>query len=452
MKKLIFLSTFFLFTLSTFSQRFQVDTIAMTGSPDDRINLVFLSDGYQEHELDKFITDVNWMLDAILKKAPYSSYQNYFNAFAIKVPSEVSGAANDPDSLINNYFGSTFNWAGIWRLVVPARTSKIQDVLRLNFPQYDQVFMLVNDSRYGGSGGWIATNTTHSNGPEICIHEMGHSFAGLRDEYWAGPQYAREGINMTQETDPEQVKWAEWMGYNSTGIYPHEESPTWYRPHQNCEMRYLNRNFCPVCQEAIATTILNLTSPLISWSPSENVFTNADDSIDFSVQLLEPDPNTLHLTWTLNGTAVASDTDSIRLTASQLQATNNQLLLNILDTTRYIRDAAHPQLHSHNITWTFDSSANGILDIKQTGIHIQVFPNPATDHLTIDFTSNQTGWHQINLIDMQGKQWILKDKNNHISGSNRITINLLELPVSRGNYVVEIKSDQGSHSLPIVIN
>jgi len=120
------------------AQHFDLDTLSMTGQQDQRINMVFLSDGYQQDQLDKFITDAKWMMDAFFAKPPYNKYRNYFNCFAIKVPSEDSGAANDPDSLINNYFGSTFNYAGIWRLVVPTRTDRISRVLAENFPAYDQ--------------------------------------------------------------------------------------------------------------------------------------------------------------------------------------------------------------------------------------------------------------------------------------------------------------------------
>ena len=305
MKKILFISlALFLFTALQ-AQQFDVDTISMTGSIDDRINLVFLPDGYQEDELDKFIEDVHWMKNALLGKEPYLSYRDYFNSFAIKVPSNVSGAADDPDSLIDNYFGSTFNSSGIWRLVVPKRSSKIQSVLRDNFPQYDQVVVIVNDSRYGGSGGWAATSTTHTNGPEICIHEIGHSFAGLADEYWAGAQYARERVNMTQETDTEKVKWKNWLAYNNVGIYSHDESPTWKRPHQNCEMRFLNRQFCPVCQEAISNKILDLTNPVKNFYPAEDGFTHAEPTIEFSVDLLKPYPNTINIKWTLNTDSIA---------------------------------------------------------------------------------------------------------------------------------------------------
>src|SRR5258708_7869266 len=86
------------------------------------------------------------------------------------------------DSVI--YFGSTFNYAGIDRLLVPVNSSHIYSVLANNFPQYDQVFVVVNSTKYGGSGGFAATASINSSSAEIAIHEMGHSFAALRDEYW----------------------------------------------------------------------------------------------------------------------------------------------------------------------------------------------------------------------------------------------------------------------------
>jgi hypothetical protein len=73
--------------------------------------------------------------------------------FAIKVPSNVSGAADNPNQLIDNYFGSTYNYSGIERLLVPVHSAQIVNVLASQLPESDQVILIVNDTRYGGSGG-----------------------------------------------------------------------------------------------------------------------------------------------------------------------------------------------------------------------------------------------------------------------------------------------------------
>ena len=452
MKKLLISLTLLLSVSSIFAQKFDIDTISMTGSIEDRINMVFLSDGYQEHELDKFISDVNWMMDAIFDKEPYPAYRNHFNAFAIKVPSAESGAADDPSELINNYFGSTFNWGNIWRLVVPAHSSKVQSVLRENFPQYDQVMMLVNDDRYGGSGGWIATNTTHTDGPEICIHEMGHSFAALADEYWAGSQYAREKVNMTQESNPDEVKWARWVGYRSAGVYSHSESPTWYRPHQNCEMRYLKRQFCPICQETITSQILDLTSPVNSYSPEEDEFTNTEPIMEFKLNLLKPDPNTLKIIWTLNSDSIQGNIDSLLIPATDLLPGMNRVSVSILDTTNYIRSSSHERIHINRITWDFDSGSSGIKpEIQKSKFNFDLYPNPASESVNVEYYISHPSSIQVNLRDLLGRRYELISTEHEIAGSYKQQLNLSKYNLPIGNYLIEVLTSDERTVLPLII-
>ena len=453
MKKVLLVSLIVMAAVLAKTQSFDVDTISMTGNIDDRINIVFLSDGYQEEELDKFIEDVHWMEDALLGKSPYKEYRSYFNSFAIKVPSAVSGAANDPDSLIDNYFGSTFNTAGIWRLVTARRSSRIQSVLRDNFPQYDQVVLIVNDSRYGGSGGWAATSTTNQAGPEICIHEIGHSFAGLSDEYWAGPQYARENINMTQEADREKVKWKNWLDYRGTGIYSHSESPSWKRPHQNCEMRFLNRQFCPVCQEAITDRILDMTTPIISYYPAEDNFTHDEPEIEFSVNLLAPTPNTLNIRWTLNTDSIASNTDTVKFSSSRLIPGENKVVAFILDTTKYIRSSSHSRIHRHKIIWDFNSGTSGIHlnNIKRERLDLDIFPNPAADFVRLRWQLEAAAEIGISLVANDGKEIWSKKQEKYPEGefTSEVDINSLRLPAGLYHFIFSI--DGYKQDFPLIV-
>ncbi|PVY42351.1 M64 family metallopeptidase [Pontibacter virosus] len=256
------------------AQKFEVDTILYNGPSDKYINFVFLADGYQANELGKYMEDVKGTVDGIFSKPPFRENKGFFNVFAIKVPSKQSGAShpgtandegnsNHPVAKVDNYFGSTFDYGGIHRLLVPTNNMAISAVLANNFPEYDQVFVLVNSTYYGGSGGTYATSSTNVQSKEIAIHEIGHSFANLADEYWAGSQYARERPNMTQTSSSETVKWKQWLNNTGVGIYPYEESPTWYRPHQRCNMRYLSTiheviHFCMVCNDAITKRIASL--------------------------------------------------------------------------------------------------------------------------------------------------------------------------------------------------
>lgn len=453
MKKVFLILALVLSSMSIKAQHFEIDTLSMTGKISERINFVFLSDGYTQKELGKFVTDVRWMMDALFAKPPYSRYRNYFNCFAIKVPSEVSGAANHPDSLINNYFGSTFNYAGIWRLVVPTRSDRINKVLADNFPAYDQVFMIVNDNRYGGSGGWVATSTVNTDGPEICIHELGHSFGGLSDEYWVGDNYARENTNMTREADPEKVKWKRWLDFNSTGIYPHEESPTWFRPHQNCEMRYLNRNFCSVCREQIVGKILGMTSPILGYSPEDGYPGVISDTI-FRISLMSPSPNTLKTWWELNQNLEARQTDSLRLPIGRLLPGMNNLTCYILDTTSYIRDPSHPTVHLNKVVWNIKNLSSGTeYEVYQDQATLSVYPNPASGTINLTYKAGAPSRDELNvrLVDASGKSMI-RSFTIRINGpDNRFQVPLPRRQLPAGLYYLIVQSAGQWIRIPVVI-
>ena len=197
------------------AQTFPVDTLVKTGPLDRRINLVFVPDGYQASEMPLFRSRVSQVLNSLFAQTPFLEYRAYFNAFAIEVPSAQSGSTHPrtaPDCgavqpfAATTYFNSRFDFGGIHRLLVPQATAALGAVLTRNFPSYDQVFVLVNSLDYGGSGGQFATASANINATEIMVHEIGHSFGGLSDEYWAGPQYARETFNMTQTTTPATVR------------------------------------------------------------------------------------------------------------------------------------------------------------------------------------------------------------------------------------------------------
>lgn len=228
-----------------------LEVIHFSTDPSQATNMVILGDGYTIEDQGKFISDAQRATADMLNQLPWSNYKENINVLAIKVVSEVSGAAMDPNNLIDNYFGSSFWSFNIERLLVAWRSHKVWSVLATNAPFFDIGVIMVNDSKYGGSGGTFAVFSTHSQATEIMIHELGHSFVNLADEYWAGQQYAGEKPNMTQNSNPETIKWRSFLNKNGVGIYPYEESPTWHRPHQNCKMRFLGRAFCDVCSHEL---------------------------------------------------------------------------------------------------------------------------------------------------------------------------------------------------------
>ena len=105
-------ATFFTLILigqGVFAQNFGMETIRYNGSPDQMVNLVVMGDGYTLTQQEKFIEDVKKNIAGMLLQSPWRNYTTKINVYAIKVVSNVSGAANTPSAPIDNYFGSSFN-------------------------------------------------------------------------------------------------------------------------------------------------------------------------------------------------------------------------------------------------------------------------------------------------------------------------------------------------------
>lgn len=376
-----------------------LDTLIWNGVAENRVNLVVLGDGYQVFERDKFDSDALMLSEYLLESSPYREYESFFNIVQIWTASNESGAARDPSEPIDNYYGSTYNFAGIDRLLVPTKTREASQILRDYFPSYDMVMMLVNDEKYGGSGGWLATTSTHPSAPEIAVHEVGHSFANLADEYWAGPQYARERPNMTRETSPDDIKWKNWLGTQEIGIYPFQEDMNWHRPHQNCKMRRLGPPFCSVCTENTVESIHALVNTIDNYMPSaDTVDVTNEDSILFTVDLIRPNPNTLESSWTIDGLERSRNSDSLFLSIDTLSEGMHDLVFLVVDSTQLSRaDATLYRLHQ--VAWTIDKRGTTRLQSHQLDWDYAVGPNPASGNLIVR-SSEQ---FEIGITDLSGK-------------------------------------------------
>ena len=102
-------------------------------------------------------------------------------------------------------------------------------------------------------------------------------------------------------------------------------------------MRALGQPFCAVCKEAIIDRIYQLVSPINGFSPAGNEIDFNIDSMAFSLDLELPSPNTLKITWLLNGDTIRSSVDSIVLANSELQAGQNNLQVIVTDNVNMSR-------------------------------------------------------------------------------------------------------------------
>ncbi|MBU2939346.1 T9SS type A sorting domain-containing protein [Lacinutrix sp. C3R15] len=400
------------------SQTFDVVKIKDSGADDKRINLVILGDGYTSSELSQFETDATTFMNDLFAEEPFASYENYFNVHIIKVISTESGASHPgtasdetsysvPTQTVNNYFGTTYDSFSIHRLLYTLNQGTISTVLAANFPAYDQALILVNSPYYGGSGGSFPIASTGQDSGEIAIHELGHSFVDLKDEYYPGDALAAEAINMTQETDPSLVRWKNWIGIDNVGVYSYATSgtaSTWNRPHQSCKMRYLGYPFCSVCKEGIIEKIHDLVSPIDAYTPTETTISEASFPLNFEINTIATLPsNTLENTWTLNTNSFASNIDIVSIEESDLNTGTNNLTVVVHDATTQLNIDNHESIHVATVSWTIDNTL-GVQDAIANDFNIIMYPNPSNDivHFTLENTLGNDVL--VEIISTEGKK------------------------------------------------
>lgn len=207
---------------------FKVVPVLSSGPSDEKVDLLFLGDGYTKEELDKYRKDVKHFSDALFATTPFKERKKDFNVWMIEVISSESGI-DKPDKNIwrTTPLGTTYNIFGTPRYVLTEENRALRDIAAA--APYDFIAILVNDNRYGGGGIYNLYATCYAQtdkaGMEwqmdyVFLHEIGHSFAGLGDEYYtsevAYTDFYQKGVepwepNLTALVDKENLKWKRFL-------------------------------------------------------------------------------------------------------------------------------------------------------------------------------------------------------------------------------------------------
>ena len=267
--------------------------IVDAGPPEKRWNAVIVSEGYRKDEIEQFANDAKDFADALLAAAPFDRLRAAINIYRVDVASTESGAkdptkCNGTGAKPRTFFDASFCSNGIRRLLI-GDNNRVLKVAHKAVPQSHMVFLAVNSPISGGSGGSVATFSKATGAMEIAIHEMGHTYFGLADEYeyYSGcatdkghdkhKKSEPSEPNITTTNDRTKVKWRDLIqdttpvpttsNKNCANCDP-QGSPVAvgtiglfegadyfhcgvYRPEFDCRMRNLNRPFCGVCQQVI---------------------------------------------------------------------------------------------------------------------------------------------------------------------------------------------------------
>ena len=233
------------------------------------IHIAFLAEGYQQNEMQTFIQDAKSAIEALFSHEPFKSNRDKFNIIAVEAPSVDSGTSEPSKGIWKNTaLHSHFDTFYSDRYLTTLHLKDMHDWLAGT--PYEHIIVLVNTENYGGGGILNSYNLSMTHHPAfrpVVVHEFGHSFAGLGDEY----AYEAEQIPMypidIEPWEPNLTtkvnftgKWEgligkkdkkiglyEGAGYSTKGVY---------RAYPDCRMRTNdNPEFCPACQLAIQRLI-----------------------------------------------------------------------------------------------------------------------------------------------------------------------------------------------------
>ncbi len=251
------------------------------GNPQEKIDLVILAEGYKQEEMDKFLADVRRITGYLFGEEPFKSAKRNFNIRAVLSASVESGTDIPGEGIYKNtLFNSSFYTFDVDRYLTATDIKSIYDAAAT--VPYDQIYVLVNSKRYGGGGIFNFLNICTSDNPlseMVFLHEFGHGFAGLGDEYYSSSVAYDDYYNLEIEPwEPNlttlvnfDAKWAskvhdsipvptpriskytksvgvyEGGGYQTKGIFS---------PYILCRMKSNDAiGFCPICSDAVQRMI-----------------------------------------------------------------------------------------------------------------------------------------------------------------------------------------------------
>ncbi|MCF8303685.1 MAG: IgA Peptidase M64 [Bacteroidales bacterium] len=215
------------------SPMYDVSTIVENGDPEKKVDIVVLSEGYTFDDMEKFRKDARRFANTLLEAEPFASRKEDFNIRAVEVPSPNSGL-NHPHQDIYKRSALSVGYGAFdsERYALGFNNKKIRNAA--SAVPYEYTVILMNDSIYGGGGIYnlyITAAADNAFNEYLFVHEFGHHFAALADEYYTSAvsyDINKDVIepwelNVTAHPDPETIKWKELVTPNTPIPTPWEK-------------------------------------------------------------------------------------------------------------------------------------------------------------------------------------------------------------------------------------
>ncbi|MET7762305.1 M64 family metallopeptidase [Streptomyces sp. NPDC005393] len=352
----------------------EVGSLVQNGPTADKLDVVFIGDGYTSGRQADFHADARSKWDQMSAVEPYASYKGLFNVWTVDAVSHQSGVSGDPskdvvkDTALDSYF-----WCDDTERLLCVNTDKVESYAA-KAPQADLVVVLSNSTKYGGAGytvtsqvGYDGVATASSDDPDsdqVAVHETGHSLGKLADEYFY-PEYGTytgaepEEPNATKLTaaqlTAQQKKWYRWIGQTSPdggkvgayvggGYYPKGIN----RPTDDSIMRTLGQEFNLPGREAMIAGFYRYASVLSSGTATSTPVKRTA-SVKVSV------PKSASLKWYADGAEVTAARGKTTVTPASLGVPSDgaahTVTAKATDDTGAVKDPALRKQLADSRTW-----------------------------------------------------------------------------------------------------
>jgi hypothetical protein len=203
--------------------KLNVWAVMQNGAPRDKVDLLLLGDGYTAAEMEKWHRDARRTAETLFAVPPFKEHRREFNVWAIDTPSDESGVSRASDGVYRRSpLGAGYDAFGSERYVLTFNNTRLREVAAA--APYEFIEIVVNGRKYGGGGIFNLYATVAADNaftPYVFVHEFGHHFAGLADEYYTSDvAYGATGQRPepwepNATADPKAAKWKDLL---SSGV------------------------------------------------------------------------------------------------------------------------------------------------------------------------------------------------------------------------------------------
>jgi Ca2+-binding RTX toxin-like protein len=340
--------------------------LLISGPSTNRVDIIFMGDGYTSADIHSTYSSqisqfLAYLFDGGLLTQPFGRYRSLFNIYAIDLVSAQSGA-DDPVNGIgrNTILNASYRFDGATDRLLYIDEWIARDieksVLSGTGIGAEMRFVIVNDDKYGGGGGYYAVfSGGNALAHEIALHETGHAFARLADEYSYGGPTRYGGADPSQAnvtTDAGGRKWAQWLGYDQPGIgvigayeggYYSEAGV--YRPSLDSKMRSLNQPFDAIAREQFIRRFYEFVDPLDGYTDNTTAKLNPTS---LSVDVI--DPAIIAVDWRVGNRTFPGHGETLTFDFDYFDFGTHSVTARAYDATDWVR--GDRSALEQNVTWS----------------------------------------------------------------------------------------------------